>query len=156
MLWHVSGPHPFLLLNNISCIDTPYYLFIYLSVGGHMGCSAPKLLWIILWGKYSNEHTNNIWVPAFNSVEYIPEVGLLDHMVVYFSSNRTILNPTNSAQKVLISLHPCQCLVFSWVVLCVVGFFVLFCFWDFLLRAGIWSVAPKFHVFLWNSCFKRY
>ena len=26
-------------------------------------------------------------------------MGLLDHMVVYFSSNRTILNPTNSAQK---------------------------------------------------------
>ena len=65
-------------------------------------------------------------------------MGLLDHTVIYFSSNRTILNPTNSAQKVLISLHPCQCLVFSWVVLCFVGFFVLFCFWDFLLRAGIW------------------
>ena len=45
--------------------------------------------------------------------------------------------------------------MFSWAVLCFVGFFVLLCFWDFSLRE-IWLKVPKFHAFLLNSCFKRY
>ena len=71
----------FLRLNNVLLYYATFSL-IQLSIHGHLGCL--HLLTIV------NSASTNMGVqislqdPAFNSFEYIPEVELLDHMVIRF------------------------------------------------------------------------
>ena len=113
--------------------------FIHPSTYGQLNCSIPWLPWIVLEWTWGCIHLFELVFPS--SSDKYPEVKLLDHVVILFLiiwglcrnivllflnlwensmlfySSCTILHFYWQCPEVLVSLHPCQLLLFLFVCL---------------------------------------
>ena len=104
----------------------------------------------------------SLWDLAFNSFGYIPEMNLLDHMVVlflifwanfilFYVVAASFYMPTNCVQEFLISPHPCQFLLFCVIVVLILAILMvlIISLW-FYFAYPRWSV--KFFICLLVIC----
>ena len=138
-----SAINPLMILND----DCVFYIFIYSSADGHLGCFY--LLAIMNNAAVNIEMQICLWDPALISLEIYPEVELLDHNFIFsvlrrlhavFPSGVTILHFHQHYTRAPVSLHPHKHLLFSVLFITAILIAVLLFSWGLCMSCSalIW------------------